>query len=242
MAGAFDIVFWPCVMDPKVRDVERLPEKSIDVCLFNGGIRTSEQEYMARLLRAKSKVLVAFGSCAHEGCIPGLANLHDRQEIFDTVYHDSPSLDNPEGLEPRTETRVDEGTLHLPVFYDTLKTLGQTVDVDYILPGCPPEPERIWDALVAIMEGKLPAPGSVIGAGDDRLWRVSAHAQRKEDQELQAHLGDHPRPGHLPAGAGPRLLRHRDARRLRRAVPAGQLAVHRLLRTERRRRRTSARA
>jgi len=164
VASAFDIVFWPCVMDPKVRDVERLPDKSIDVCLFNGGIRTSEQEYMARLMRAKSKVLVAFGSCAHEGCIPGLANLHDREQIFHTVYHDSPALDNPEGLEPSTESRVDEGTLHLPLFYDTLKTLGQTVTVDYTLPGCPPESERIWDALVAIMEGKLPAPGSVIGA------------------------------------------------------------------------------
>ncbi len=164
VADAFDIVFWPCVMDPKVRDVEQLPDKSIDVCLFNGGIRTSEQEHMAHLLRAKSKVLVAFGSCAHEGCIPGLANLHDRSEIFETVYHDSPSLDNPDRTEPRTETPIDEGVLHLPLFYDTLRSLGQTVDVDYILPGCPPESERIWDALVAIMEGKLPEPGSVIGA------------------------------------------------------------------------------
>ena len=51
----------------------RWPTASIDVCLFNGGIRTSEQEYMAQLMRRKSKVLVAFGSCASEGCIPGLA-------------------------------------------------------------------------------------------------------------------------------------------------------------------------
>jgi F420-non-reducing hydrogenase small subunit len=164
VAAKFDLVFWPCVMDPKVRDIEQMPDKSIDLCLFNGGIRTSEQEYMARLMRAKSKALVAFGSCAKEGCIPGLANLHDRREIFDTAYHDTPSTDNPDRIEPRTETEVPEGTLYLPVFYDTVKTLGQTVEVDYYLPGCPPEAERIWDALVAIMEGKLPEPGSVIGA------------------------------------------------------------------------------
>ena len=30
---------------------------------------------MAKLLRKKSKTLVAFGSCAQEGCVPGLANL-----------------------------------------------------------------------------------------------------------------------------------------------------------------------
>jgi len=159
----FDIVIFPCGADGKVRDVEKLPDKAIDLCLFNGGIRTSEQEYMARLLRAKSKVLVAFGSCACDGGIPGLANLHNKKEIFETNYHDSPSLDNPKGVVPEPEVKVPEGTLHLPIFYDTLKTLGQTVEVDYYLPGCPPESERIWEALLAIIEGKLPPPGSVIG-------------------------------------------------------------------------------
>ncbi|NIM92703.1 MAG: oxidoreductase [Anaerolineales bacterium] len=164
VANAFDIVLWPVAVDAKVRSIEKMDDKSIDLCLFNGAIRTSEQEYMARLLRAKSKVLVAFGSCAHEGCIPGLANVTNREEIFQTAYFDTPSTDNPEGVVPLTETEVDEGMLYLPVFYDTVKTLGQTVEVDYYLPGCPPEPERIWDAIVAILEGKLPAPGSVIGA------------------------------------------------------------------------------
>ena len=80
VAAAFDIVFCPCIADGKVRDVEKMDDGEIDVCLFNGGIRTSEQEYMAQLLRQKSKVLVAFGSCASEGCIPGLANLHSKQD------------------------------------------------------------------------------------------------------------------------------------------------------------------
>ena len=38
------------------------------------------------------------------------------------------------------------------------------MQVDYYLPGCPPEADRIWEALVAILENKLPPPGSVIGA------------------------------------------------------------------------------
>ena len=164
VAALFDIVFWPVAVDAKVRDVEKMPDGHIDVCLFNGGIRTSEQEYMAQLLRRKSKVLVAFGSCAHEGCIPGLANANNRRQIFDTVYHQTPSTENPGGIEPQHRTAVAEGTLHLPVFYDTLRTLDQTVAVDYYLPGCPPEADRIWDALTAIIESKLPPPGAVIGA------------------------------------------------------------------------------
>lgn len=163
VAKHFDIVFWPCATDGKVRDVEKMPDGSIDVCLFNGSIRTSEQEYMARLLRRKSKVLVAFGSCATEGCIPGLANLNTRQEIFQTSYQETPSTENPQRVMPQHVTQVPEGNLYLPVFYDTVFTLDQIVDVDYYLPGCPPEAERIWDAIVAILEGKLPPQGSVIG-------------------------------------------------------------------------------
>lgn len=164
IANAFDIVFWPVAIDAKVKDVEAMPDKSIDVCLFNGAIRTSEQEFMARLLRQKSKVLVAFGACATDGGIPALGNVTNREQIFETVFKDNPSLDNPKGTLPQTTAKVKEGTLHLPFFYNTVKTLGQSVDVDYYLPGCPPEPERIWDAVVAILEGKLPAPGAVIGA------------------------------------------------------------------------------
>ena len=162
MAKAFEIVFWPCVADAKVRNVERLPDGSIDLCLFNGGIRNSEHEYMARLLRSKSKTLVAFGSCAIEGGMPGLANLHSRADVFATVYADSESTENPQHVWPQPETAMPEGTLHLPVFYNTLKTLSQTVPVDYYLPGCPPESEPIWEVLVAAMQGKLPERGSVL--------------------------------------------------------------------------------
>jgi len=167
VAAAFDIVLWPVAIDAKARDVEKMADKSIDVCLFNGSIRNSEQEYMAQLLRRKSKILVAFGSCAHEGCIPGLANLAGREAIFDYVYRKSPSVDNPQGIVPQPEVQVPEGTLHLPMFYDTVKTLDQTVDVDYYVPGCPPEAENIYSIVVAVIAGlkgaPLPPAGTVLG-------------------------------------------------------------------------------
>ena len=37
--------------------------------------------------------------------------------------------------------------------------------VDYYLPGCPPEADRIWVAVEAILSGNLPPAGSVIGLG-----------------------------------------------------------------------------
>jgi F420-non-reducing hydrogenase small subunit len=158
-----DIVFWPVAMDIKYKDVEAMPDKSIDVCFFNGAIRTEENEHMARLLRQKVKVLVAFGSCAYLGGIPGLANVSDRKEIFAKAYIESPSTRNPEGVLPQTSFKLEGKELTLPKFYDTVKTLNQIVDVDYYLPGCPPTAKRVAIVLEAIAKGELPPKGSVLG-------------------------------------------------------------------------------
>jgi F420-non-reducing hydrogenase small subunit len=168
-----DIVFWPVAMDVKCKDVEAMPDNYIDICFFNGSVRTEEQEYMAKLLRRKAKTLVAFGSCAQEGCIPGLANLHDRKEIFEKVYR------QPTGVVPQTSFKAEEGTLRLPEFYDTVKTLDQTVDVDYYLPGCPPPVKLILTAVEAIAKNELPPKGSVLAP----LKSVCDECPRKKENK-----------------------------------------------------------
>jgi F420-non-reducing hydrogenase small subunit len=62
IAAIADLVLWPIALDFKYHHIEAMPDKSIDLCLWNGAIRNSEQEKIANLLRAKSKVMVAFGS------------------------------------------------------------------------------------------------------------------------------------------------------------------------------------
>ncbi len=166
IAAAADIVFWPIAMDFKYADVEAMPDGNIDVTLFHGAVRNSENEHLAHLLRVKSKILVAFGSCAHIGGIPGLANLYTRAEIFRRVYHESQSTANPENVEPQPKVPAPEGELTIPEFYDTVKTLNQVVDVDYYVPGCPPTPKQIWNVVQLIVSGQLPPRGAVIGASE----------------------------------------------------------------------------
>ena len=48
--AVFDIAFWPVAADFKYADVRGYPDGYIDVCLFNGAIRNSENEEMANLL------------------------------------------------------------------------------------------------------------------------------------------------------------------------------------------------
>ncbi len=165
----FEVVFWPVAMDAKYKDVEAMEDGSILLTLFNGGIRTDENEHIAKMLRQKSKLLVAFGSCANEGCIPGLANLSSIKDMVDTAYS-TVSTDNPNNIRPLTSYDMPEGTIHIPTLNPTLKTLDQVVDVDYYMPGCPPESHQIAaviDLVIQVLQGKaeLPPKGSVIGAG-----------------------------------------------------------------------------
>ncbi len=165
----FEVAFWPVAMDAKYKHLEAMPDKTILLNLFNGGIRNKENEEIAHLLRRKSQILVAFGSCACEGCIPGLANLSNQKDIFKTVYQ-SVSTDNPDKIEPQFDYQVPEGVIHIPEFYPVLRTLDQVVPVDYYMPGCPPESHQIAavvDLVIKVLHGEatLPPTGSTIGAG-----------------------------------------------------------------------------
>lgn len=178
---AVDIVFWPVALDFKKKDVEAMGDGEIAVSFINGAIRTEEQEEMVKLLRKKSGLIVAFGSCSHLGGIPGLANFWDRETIFTRVYKTVPSTANPNGIVPQQKTNVPEGELTLPEFYDTVKTLDQTIDVDYYLPGCAPPPDLIMNAVTAILEGKLPEKGAVL-APEKSLCDTCPRGEKKPEK------------------------------------------------------------
>ena len=73
-----------------------------------------------------------------------------------------------------TSYDVPEGEIHIPTILPMLKTLDQVVDVDYFMPGCPPESHQIAaviDLVIQVLQGKaqLPPKGSVIGAGNSTV-------------------------------------------------------------------------
>ena len=159
---AVDIVLWPVAMDFKKKDIEAMKDGEIAVSFINGAVRLEEQEEMVALLRQKSGLVVAFGACAHLGGIPGLGNFYNRETIFQYAYQKVPSVVNPEGVMPQQKTSVDGKELALPEFYDTVRALHQVIPVDYYLPGCPPPPDLIMNAITAVLSGKLPEKGSVL--------------------------------------------------------------------------------
>jgi len=162
VTSAVDVIFWPVAMDFKYHHLEALKKGELALSIINGHVRNSEQEEVAKLLREKSQLVLAFGACACFGGTPGMANFRTKEDIFNWVYRDAPTVVNPKGNYPQTTSKVNGKELTLPEFYGQVFALNQVIDVDYYLPGCPPPPDLIANAVNAVLEGKLPPKGATL--------------------------------------------------------------------------------
>jgi len=182
----FDFMFCPCLLDTKKKDIEALPDNAIFLTLFNGALRTAENLEMAELLRKKSQILVSFGSCAATGGIPSLANHHGLSDLLETAFCTVPSVDNPDRLIPGSSCHVAEGELELPLFLNRVLALHEAVEVDYTMPGCPPEPEQIIAVVRHVASGApLPQIGALIGCTERA---VCDECQREKRGKLAPRL------------------------------------------------------
>lgn len=136
--GLVDLVYSP------IADIKTFPE-NVDVTLVEGAICNEENLHLAREIRERSKLVVAFGDCAVTGNVPSIRNRLKLEGILSAVYTDSFYREGP-GPVPRTENG-------LPVLLPKVVPLHQVISVDIHLPGCPPDPERIWAAINAILSG-----------------------------------------------------------------------------------------
>ena len=162
LAESVDVLFWPVAIDMKYHDVEMIPDGGLTATLINGAVRMDNQEQMAKILRKKSGLIIAHGSCAHLGGVVGLANFLERRDILNRSFKEVPTVKNSQGVLPGNETKESRKELGLPHFHNTVKALDQVVEVDYYIPGCPPTPQLIKNALCAILQQELPSKGSVL--------------------------------------------------------------------------------
>lgn len=126
-----DVSFWPYALGSQWEELDGIEQ--LDVCFFAGAIRTESDREAAAKLRAKSALMVACGACAAYGGLPGLENL-------------AASLPSRTGPETGDE-------FSLPRLEERISALGQVVDVDYFVPGCPPTLNFLWTAFQALVTG-----------------------------------------------------------------------------------------
>lgn len=141
LAALADIVASP------VADVKEVPE--CDVCIVEGGIANEENLHVLKHVRAKAKVLVALGDCAGFGCVPMLRNQFNLEEVLERAYVEAESC--AMGEVPRGQ---------VPKLLPKVRPIHEYVKVDAWIPGCPPTPEAIWNAVAGLLTGK-PAEAEV---------------------------------------------------------------------------------
>jgi F420-non-reducing hydrogenase small subunit len=187
LTDAVEVVYWPVAMDYKRADLAAYGTDEIDIGVFNGVIRTEEHRADAELMRDRCKVLVAFGACAAFGGIPGLANLASNQAILDTVYQDTASTHNPDDVRPQAATTVHGHVLELPELEDRVLALYQVVEVDVVVPGCPPPPDAVAETIDTVIRyaesGALPPAGTVL-ASDSALCDECPRLESRTDARM----------------------------------------------------------
>jgi len=195
-----NIVMWPIAADGKEHDIAQMEDKSITVSLINGAVRNTENEHMVKLLRQKSALVVAYGTCASFGGTPALANLvSGKDEIIDYVYTKCTSMKDFQDKQktpviPQNSWMSPSGEITLPMMYDTVKSLDQVIDVDYFVPGCPPTQETITALLGALIGhvyngDALPPKGAYIGVTDKTL--CDECSRKKENRRITKILEPH---------------------------------------------------
>ncbi|WDP92856.1 MAG: methyl viologen-reducing hydrogenase [Desulfobacter sp.] len=144
-----EFVHIPVLMDHKhlgqLGDKKEIDLPKATVGLLSGGIRNEEHLEVAREMRKKCDIIIALGTCATHGGIPALINAYTNRELLD-YYYTTDSTD-PGARVP------DKGISPL---LERCYALDEKIDVDIYLPGCPPHPDQIAAAILALLNGETP--------------------------------------------------------------------------------------
>jgi NAD-reducing hydrogenase small subunit len=119
--------------------------KQCDIGLIEGGCANSENVHVLQDFRKNCKVLIALGECAITGGLPAMRNGIPVKECLEEAYLNSPTVE---------ENTIMPNDDEIPMILDRVYPIQEVVKVDYYLPGCPPRADMIWNALVALLEGK----------------------------------------------------------------------------------------
>jgi len=147
-----DFVHIPVLMDHKYfgqtgeGDTHHLDIPEAVVGLISGGIRNREHLEVAEAMRKSCQIVIALGTCATHGGIPSLINGFKNEDLFERYYRGSET----------TDPHVNPDDPALPPLLDRTYALDEKIKVDLYLPGCPPHPDQIGEAIVALLEGRAP--------------------------------------------------------------------------------------
>ncbi len=147
LAGLVDVCYSPVV------DMKEFPE-NVDIALVEGAVANEDNLREIRLIRERSKVLVAFGDCAVTGNVTALRNLFQVEDVLNRAYKENSAVISGLPL---------GGDGIIPKLLDRVQRVQDVVAVDYFLLGCPPSADAIYAFLADLLDGKTPVEGRKFG-------------------------------------------------------------------------------
>ena len=127
-----------------ITDIKEIPE--VDVGIVEGCVNNNENEHHLKELRARCKILLAFGDCAITGNVPALRNQFSLQSVLSRGYVETES----------TQMGVVPNDPIVPRLCSKARPIQEVVKVDGHIPGCPPDADAIWYALTELLAGRKP--------------------------------------------------------------------------------------
>lgn len=129
-----------------ITDLKEPDEDGVVVGILEGGINNTSNEEVAIRMRERCKILVALGDCAVFGGVPAMRNFCGADAALKRAYLDAesndPNVKIPSSPELAQMTRV--------------RAVNEVVHVDLHIPGCPPDADVIYYALVELANGRIP--------------------------------------------------------------------------------------
>lgn len=142
LAATADLVYSPLV------DATEFPE-GVDLTLVEGAVSSQEDAARLRIVRARTRVLVALGDCSITGNVPAMRNAVPVTSILQRLYLEGADV-NPA-----------IPSAGVPPLLAKVRPLHEVVKVDLHLPGCPPNPKTILAAISELLQGRITKPSEV---------------------------------------------------------------------------------
>jgi sulfhydrogenase subunit delta len=111
--------------------------REVDVAFVEGSVSTEQDLEELHEIRKHSRIVVALGACAVNGGVQSWAEGEmDHDKMYSMVYGDAKINMKARQAEP----------------------ISKHIDVDYFLPGCPPEEDELLYFISAFLIGTFPEP------------------------------------------------------------------------------------
>lgn len=142
------------ILRSSLTDIKRIPERCA-VGFVEGGVANEENIETLEHFRANCDLLISVGACAGWGGVPSLRNPIGLSECLAEAYSNSPTA--PPGSRPVIPLHPE-----IPRLTQKVYPCHEVVQIDYVIPGCPPDGDAVFAVLDDLVNGRpLNLPRSV---------------------------------------------------------------------------------